>query len=227
MSGQRLAGGPGRDRGLHRRGPPRAAPARALGLSVEPGAGRPRRGAGVRRDEEDAHLVRRGQDRLPHAARALPDLAEVPRGEAVRRVVRDPAAGRRRPGARRRGHRADDRADPGDHGQVGRARDRRLRQGLPVHHQRQHQHRRRHDARLPCGRAAEGHGVRAVPPDRAAVHRHPDHRGGPRRGRLAAQQGRLPLPPGLRPRHPHADTRSCAAWSSGRATGSPRPSCTR
>ena len=29
----------------------------------------------VRRHEEDAHVVRRRQDRLPHAAHALPDLA--------------------------------------------------------------------------------------------------------------------------------------------------------
>ena len=54
-----------------------AAPARALGLSLEPRARRPRRGAPVRRHEEDAHLVRRRQDRLPHAAHALPDLAQV------------------------------------------------------------------------------------------------------------------------------------------------------
>ena len=104
---------------------------------------------------------------------------------------------------------------------------RRLRQGLPVHHERQHQHRRRHGAGLPRRRAAEGHGVRPVPPDRPAVHRHPHHRGDPRRGRLAAQQGRLPLPAGLRPRHPHAGHRSCAAWSSVRATGCRRRSCTR
>ncbi len=39
------------------------------------------------------------QDRVPHAARAVPDVAEVPRGPAVRRVVRDAAARRRRPGA--------------------------------------------------------------------------------------------------------------------------------
>ena len=104
--GQRLARRPGRHRGVRPRGAARAAPARALGLPVEPAARRPRRGAAVRRHEEDAHLVRRRQDRLPHAARALPDLAEVPRGRAVRRVVRDPAARRRRPGARRRGRRA-------------------------------------------------------------------------------------------------------------------------
>ena len=41
-------------------------------------------------------------------------------------------------------------------------------------------------------------------PTGPAVHRHPDHRGGPRRGRLAAQQGRLPVPAGLRPRQARA-----------------------
>ena len=53
----------------------------------------------VRRHEEDAHVVRRRQDRLPHAAHAVPDLAEVRRRHALRRVVRHPAAGRRRPRA--------------------------------------------------------------------------------------------------------------------------------
>ena len=48
------------------------------------------RGPRVRRHEEDAHLVRRGQDRLPHAAHAVPDLAQVRRGHPLRRVVRRP-----------------------------------------------------------------------------------------------------------------------------------------
>ena len=106
------------------------------------------------------------------------------------------------------GGRPADREDPGGHREGGDPGHRRLRQGLPVHHQRQHQHRRRDVPGLPRGGAAEGHGVRPVPPDRAAVHRHPDHRGHPRRGRLAAEQGRLPLPAGLRPRQAHADTRA-------------------
>ena len=46
-------------------------------------------------------------------------------------------------------------------------------------------------------------------------------------GALAGQQGRLPLPPGLRPRQAHARRPSCAAWSSARATASPRRSSTR
>jgi len=57
-----------------------------------------------------------------------------------------------------------------------------------------------------AGAPPERHGVRPVPPDRSAVHGHPHHRGRAGRGRLADQQGRLPLPAGLRPRHanPHA-----------------------
>ncbi len=35
------------------------------------------------------------------------------------------------------------------------------------------------------GRTAQRHGDGAVPSDRPALHRHPDNRGGPRRGRLA------------------------------------------
>ena len=77
--GQRLARRPGRDRGVRPGGARGAAAARALGLPVEPAAGRPRRGPRLRRHEEDAHLVRRGQDRLPHAAHAVPDVAEVRR----------------------------------------------------------------------------------------------------------------------------------------------------
>ena len=59
------------------RGAARAPAARALGLPVEPAAGRPGGGARLRWHEEDAHLVRRRQDRLPHAALAVPDLPEV------------------------------------------------------------------------------------------------------------------------------------------------------
>ena len=70
-------------------GPARAGPDGALGLPVEPRARRPRRGAPVRRHEDRAHLVRRRQDRLPHAAHAVPDLAEVSIDQTLRRVVRD------------------------------------------------------------------------------------------------------------------------------------------
>ena len=166
------------------------------------------RGPRVRRHEEDAHLVRGRQDRLPPAAHAVPDVAAVPADHPLRRVVRDHAAGRREPGAGRRRRSswppAGSRPSPAGPsilctGGCGRV--------FPFTDQRQHQDRRRDGARLPRGRPAEGHGVRPVPPDRPAVHRHPDHRGGAGRGRLAAQQGRLPLPAGLRPRHALAHAR--------------------
>ena len=98
--------------------------------------------------------------------------------------------------------------------------------GVPVHHQRQHQDRRRHGAGLPRRRPAEGHGVHPVPPDRPALYRHPDHRGGQGGGRLAAEQGQLPLPAGLRPGSAGGQRRCCAAWSSVPATGCPRRSST-
>ena len=56
-----------------------------------------RRGAAVRRHEEDAHVVCRRQDRLPHAAHAVPDLAAIRSDHALRRDVRHQAAGRGRP----------------------------------------------------------------------------------------------------------------------------------
>ncbi len=49
-----------------------------------------------------------------------------------------------------------------------------------------------------AGAPLKGHGVRAVPPHRSPLHRDPDHGGRSRRGWVAPQQGRLPLPPGLR-----------------------------
>ena len=93
----------------------------------------------------------------------------------------------------------------GHHRQGGHPVHGRLRPGLPLHHQRHHQERRRHGPGLPGRRPAQGHGVRPVPPHRPAVHRHPDHRGGPGRGRLPDQQGRLPLPAGLQPRQAGAE----------------------
>ena len=74
-----------------------------------------------------------------------------------------------------------------------------LRPRLSFYDECQHQHWRWHGAGLSCGRAAQRHGVRAVPSDRSAVHRYPDHRGRPSRRRLDAQQGRLPLSAGLQP----------------------------
>ena len=173
-------------------------------------AGRPCRGAPVRRDEEAAHLVRRRQDRLPHAPHAVPDLAEVL--ERLRRYDEWYVTKLLVDDGRVQGVVAIEMLDRPDRDDL-QARSvilahRRRRARLPLHHQRRHQDRRRHGAGLPRRRAAQGHGVRPVPPDRAAVHRHPDHRGRPRRGRLAAQQGRLPLPAGLRPRQA-VDPRPC------------------
>src|SRR3990172_9155803 len=67
-------------------------------------------------------------------------------------------------------------------------RGRRSRPHVSLHHQWRDQDRRRHGARLPGGRAVEGHGIRAIPPDRVAQHRHAAHGSLPRRGRRAAQQ---------------------------------------
>ncbi len=94
---RRLAVRPGRGRVLRR---PRArgdGAAGALGLPVEPQGRRPRQRARLRRHEDRAHLVRRRQDRLPHAAHAVPDLAQVPVDQALRRVLLRRPAGRGRP----------------------------------------------------------------------------------------------------------------------------------
>ena len=50
-----------------------------------------------------AHLVRRRQERLPHAAHVVPDLAAVSVHQALRRVLRRRPDGRGRPRARRAG----------------------------------------------------------------------------------------------------------------------------
>ncbi len=200
----RLAVRSGRGGGLRAGGPRGDAAARALGLSLEPGAGRPHRRAAVRRDEDRADVVRRGQDRLPPAPHAVPDHLEVRRHPALRRILRHEAARGRRTLPRGGGHRARHRADPRHHRQGRHPLHGGLRQGLPVHHQRRHQERRRDGSRVSRRRAAQGHGVRPVPPDRPAVHRDPDHRGRSGGGRLAPEQGRLPVPPGLRPGHADA-----------------------
>ena len=130
----------------------------------------------VRRHEDRAHLVRRRQDRLPHAAHAVPDLAQISLDQALRRVLLDrpDRRGRALQGVvaieMRSGRMVAVPGQGGDH------RHRRRRPHLPVHHQRRDQDRRRHGDGLSRRRAAEGHGVHPVPPDRAARHRHPDHR---------------------------------------------------
>ena len=197
---RRLADRPGRGRAVRQRNHQRADPDGALGLPVEPGKLGPRRGAAVRRHEDHAHVVCRRQDRLPHAAHAVPDLAQVPVDQALRRVLHDRSdgRGRRLPWLHR--HRDADRRDEAVPRQGGDHLHRRRRPDLPLHHQRRDQDRRRHGDGLSRRRAAEGHGVRPVPPDRPAGLRHPAHRGLSRRGRLPAEQGQLPLPAGLRPR---------------------------
>ena len=67
-------------------------------------------------------------------------------------------------------------------------RHRRLRPRLQDHVERHGRHRRRRRHPLPPRRAADGHGVLSVPPDRALQARHPALRGGPRRRRHPAQR---------------------------------------
>ena len=64
---------------------------------------------------------------------------------------------------------------------------------VPRHHQRLRLHGRWHVDGLAGRRAAEGHGVHAVPPDDAALERRADHRGLPRRGRVPAQRRGRPV----------------------------------
>ena len=63
------------------------------------------------------------------------------------------------------------------------ARHGRVRADVPGHLQRPHPDRRRGRAGVPRGRAAAGHGVLPVPPDRHRGPGHPPVRGGPRGGR--------------------------------------------
>ncbi len=107
------------------------------------------------------------------------------------------------------------------HAHSGQGRDHRHRRRgprVPREHQRWHRHRRRHGTRLPPRRAAARHGVRAIPPDLHAGHGTAVHRGLPRRRRFPAEQGRLPLSAGLRPRAGRAH-----AAQQGDGAGSARP----
>ncbi len=56
----------------------------------------------IRRNEEATHVVCRRQDRIPHAAHAVSACARLSGHRALRRVVRDHLACRRRQGPRRR-----------------------------------------------------------------------------------------------------------------------------
>ena len=169
-------------------------------MPVEPRVHWPRGRPRVRRNESRADLVRRRQDRLPHAAHVVPDVSQVPVDPAFRRVLLDRSGGRGRTMPGRDGHRHAQWADEPVPGRGGDHRDRRRGTRFPVHHQRRDQDRRRHGDGLPGGGAAEGHGVHPISPDRPSRNRHPDHRRRPRRGRHPFEQGRLSLPPGLRPR---------------------------
>ena len=150
---------------------------------------------------------------LPHP---LPDHAQVRRDPAIRRVVRHPAARGRRPVPGGRGHRA--RAPAGA---------------------RHHRQGRRSSARAGAARSSPSP---PTPPSRTATGwRWPiapacrsrtwsssstirpacpftgiliteAARG---EGGWLLEQGRLPLPAGLRPRHARRRSRCCARWSSG------------
>src|SRR5262245_10149952 len=77
------------------------------------------------------------------AARAFPDLAQVPERRAIRRMVRDPAPGRRGPRAGRGRHRADVGTDRSDYRARGDSLHGRLRPCLSLYDQREHQEWRR------------------------------------------------------------------------------------
>ena len=196
--GLRLPGRPGRGRGIRARGADRGDPDGALGLPVEPRARRHDLSPAFRRHDHVAHVLRGRQDRLPHAAHGLPDLAQVPADPSPRRGLRDQAPRRGRTLHRRGGDRHAERAVRCDHRQGGDPGHRRPRPHVCLHHQRQHLHRRRHGAGVPSRRRPQGHGDGPVPSDRPAVHGDPDHRGRSGRGRLSDQQGRRALPQALR-----------------------------
>ena len=141
-------------------------------------------------------------------------LAQVRRA-GLRGVLRARPRGRRRPLRRRAGlgHRPRRRArhlraqhDP-----------RHRRRGAHVlrHDERLRLHGRRHVDGLARGRAAQGHGVHAVPPDDAEVERRADHRGLPRRGRRTCA---------TRTASASWRARRRTRWSSPRATSSRAPS---
>ena len=164
--------------------PGRDLPARALGGGVQPPGGhRQDRPAAVRRRRLPPHLLRRRPHRPGHPAHPLHGVREV-RDPDLRGVLRHPAGDRlprglHRGGGLRHGPRADR-----DHRRQGRrAGHRRRRPGLPALDQLPLLDRRRHGPRPRRRRAAQGHGVHAVPPDHAQDQRRAGHRGRARRGR--------------------------------------------
>ena len=181
----------GRDLLARRRRPPRAAPVRRGGRAPHGLLGR--------------HHRPRADPRAVRAAREA-------RGDGLRGVLLHAARRRRGPLRRRAGVGRRPRRRARHRGQPRDPRDRRRGTHVLRHHERVRMHRRRHVAGVAGGRAAEGHGVHAVPPDDAEVERRADHRGLPRRGRLPAQQGRRAV-------HGRATRRT--RWSSRPATSSP------
>ncbi len=179
------------------RGARRRVPARELGRGLLPDGGRTDRAAPVRRRRRAADGVRRRH----HGPRA-PERALRAAREAGHQGLR----GGLRLEARRRRRRVQGRhlLGPPARGVEGDLREgrhpRHRRRGTVVHRddERLLVHGRRDDARAARGRAAEGHGDDAVPPDDARAERRPDHRGVPRRGRLPAERGRRALPLALR-----------------------------
>ena len=148
---------------------------------------RPARAAPVRRRRRAAHRLL-GRHHRPRADPRAVRAARQARRQGVRGVPLHPARDRRGPLRRRAGlgHRPRRRA--GHRGEPRHPRHRRRRAHVLRHHERLRVHRRRHVAGLARRRAAEGHGVHAVPPDHAEVERRAHHRGLPRRGRVPAQR---------------------------------------
>ena len=205
-----------------KRGAAGAAAARALGLPVEPRAGRLGGGAALRRHEDQSAPGSRPTSPASTSCIRCSRLrSSTPRSSASTSTTRPTCSSTTAAAAAstaiemRSGQMRRFDARGGDR------RRRRRRAHVPVHHQRRDQDRRRHGARLSRRRAAEGHGVRPVPPDRPAEHRHPAHRGVPRRRRRAAQQGRPPLSAGLR-HGPARPARPAAVEDDGARAARPR-----
>ena len=162
-----LPGRPGRGPGDVRGGARRHLRAGAHGRRLQPHRGRQDRPAPVRRRRRAAHVLRGRHHRPRPAARALRATGEE-RRHRLRGVVRARPGARWRPLRRRDGmgsrtwRRAGRRGPGRDPGH------RRSRAHVPRHHQRLRLHGRWHVDGLAGRRAAEGHGVHAVPPDDAA-----------------------------------------------------------
>ncbi len=130
-----------------------------------------------------------GADKTGHyLLHTLVEQAYRRTGRDVRRAVRDEPHRRRRSMPRGGRLRHDPRRLRGLRRRRRDHRHRRRRAHLLEHHQRHHLDRLRRRHGLPGRRAAQGHGVRPVPPHRALLDQHPHDRGLPRRGRLPAER---------------------------------------